>query len=101
VAVATELLPPPPPSPSPSPSPLADSQRGEEAGDVGDDVDETSSLMSKGSSLPGDVLLSASVDLDRSHRVDIRGWQLLRNLDFWQQWLIMGILSGIGLMTIK
>jgi hypothetical protein len=68
-------------------------------------VDESSSLMSKTSSshssLPGDVLLSGGVDLDRSHRVDIRGWHLLRNFDFWQQWLIMGILSGIGLMTIK
>lgn len=82
--------------------PLANAQ-GSEAVDAGADadVDETSSLMSKSSSLPGDVLVSASVDLDRSHRIDIRGWQLLRDLDFWQQWLIMGILSGIGLMTIK
>ncbi|OAA68515.1 major facilitator superfamily transporter [Niveomyces insectorum RCEF 264] len=44
-------------------------------------VDETSSLMSKASSHPGDVLLQNSVDLDRSHRVDIRGWKLLRNVD--------------------
>ena len=65
------------------------------------DSDETSSLMSKSSSLPGDVLVSNSVDLDRSHRIDIRGWKLLRNIDFWQQFLIMGILAGIGLMTIK
>jgi hypothetical protein len=76
----------------------------DDADAVDANVDESSSLMSKASSsssLPGDVLLSGGVDLDRSHRVDIRGWQLLRNLDFWQQWLIMGILSGIGLMTIK
>lgn len=65
------------------------------------DSDETSSLMSKSSSLPGDVLVSNSVDLDRSHRIDIRGWNLLRNVDFWQQFLIMGILAGIGLMTIN
>lgn len=66
-----------------------------------EDIDETSSLMSRSSSLPGDVLVQSSVDMDRSHRVDIRGWRLLRNLDFWQLFAIMGILAGIGLMTIN
>ena len=66
-----------------------------------EDVDETSSLMSKSSSLPGDVLVQSSVDMDRSHRVDIRGWRLLSNIEFWQLFTIMGILAGIGLMTIK
>jgi hypothetical protein len=65
------------------------------------DADETSSLMSRSSSLPGDVLVQNSVDMDRSHRVDIRGWRLLRNVNFWQLFAIMGILAGIGLMTIK
>ena len=67
------------------------------------DIVETSSLMSNSSSssLPGDVLVQSSVDLDRSHRIDIRGWQLLRNVEFWQFFSIMGILAGIGLMTIK
>ncbi|KAK6080980.1 major facilitator superfamily transporter [Seiridium cupressi] len=68
------------------------------------EVDETSSLMSRSSSsssLPGDLLLQNSVDLDRSHRVDIRGWALLKNVEFWQLFSIMGILSGIGLMTIN
>lgn len=69
--------------------------------DEPDDVDETSSLVSKSSSLPGDVLVQNSVDMDRSHRIDIRGWRLLRNVDFWQLFSIMGILAGIGLMTIK
>ncbi|KAL2261265.1 hypothetical protein VTK26DRAFT_4505 [Humicola hyalothermophila] len=32
---------------------------------------------------------------------DIRGWRLLRNADFWQMFAIMGILAGIGLMTIN
>lgn len=63
--------------------------------------DETSSLMSKSSSLPGDVFVQSSVDIDRSHRVDIRGWRLLKSLEFWQLFSIMGILAGIGLMTIK
>jgi len=66
-------------------------------------ADETSSLLSQSSasSLPGEVLVQSSVDMDRSHRVDIRGWNLLKNLEFWQLFAIMGILSGIGLMTIK
>ncbi|KAL2267771.1 hypothetical protein VTJ83DRAFT_5048 [Remersonia thermophila] len=69
--------------------------------------DETSSLMSRSSScsssssLAGDVLLADSVDLDRSHRIDIRGWRLLKNSEFWLLWSILGILAGIGLMTIN
>lgn len=69
-----------------------------------DGADETSSLLSQStlsSSLPGEVLVQSSVDMDRSHRVDIRGINLLKNLEFWQMFSIMGILSGIGLMTIK
>ncbi|KAK4157256.1 major facilitator superfamily domain-containing protein [Chaetomidium leptoderma] len=66
------------------------------------EVDETSSLMSKSSSsLAGDVYVQNSVDLDRSHRVDIRGWRLLRNVNFWHLFATMGILAGIGLMTIN
>lgn len=69
-----------------------------------DPMDETSSLMSKSSvssSLPGEVLVQNSVDMDRSHRIDIRGWALLRNVEFWQFFAIMGIIAGIGLMTIN
>ncbi|KAI1083592.1 MFS general substrate transporter [Whalleya microplaca] len=71
------------------------------------EVDETSSLLSRAStsstssSLPGEVLVQSSVDMDRSHRVDIRGLDLLKNLEFWQLFSIMAILSGIGLMTIN
>lgn len=66
------------------------------------EADETSSLMSKSSSsLAGEVYVPNSVDLDRSHRIDIRGWRLLSSVDFWQLFSIMGILAGIGLMTIK
>lgn len=75
-------------------------------GEVEDtNVTETCSLISRrsssASSLPGDVLVQSSVDMDRSHRLDIRGWKLLTNLEFWQQFLIMGLLAGIGLMTIN
>lgn len=65
-----------------------------------DDPDETSSLITRTSSVAGEVFVQ-SVDLDRSHRADIRGWDLMRNLEFWQLFAIMGILAGIGLMTIK
>ncbi|KAI1651379.1 MFS general substrate transporter [Daldinia loculata] len=69
-----------------------------------DGSDETSSLLSQStssSSLPGEVLVQSSVDMGRSHRVDIRGLNLLKNIEFWQLFTIMGILSGIGLMTIN
>lgn len=69
-----------------------------------EDADETSSLMSKSSSspsLPGDAYVQNNIDKDHSHRVDFRGMRLLKNIDFWQLFVIMGILSGIGLMTIK
>lgn len=61
--------------------------------------DETSSLMSGSSAVNhhGD----ANVDTDPSHHVDIRGFQLLTCLDFWQLFAIMTILAGAGLMTIK
>lgn len=64
------------------------------------DADETSSLMST-SSTAENILGRSSVDLDRTHRVDLRGFRLLRSLDFWQLFLMMAILAGIGLMTIK
>ncbi|KAI0444776.1 MFS general substrate transporter [Xylaria telfairii] len=69
-----------------------------------DEADERSSLMSQcstTSSMQDEILVQTSVDKDRSHRVDIRGWNLLKSFEFWQLFLIMGILSGIGLMTIN
>ncbi|KAI0478772.1 MFS general substrate transporter [Xylariaceae sp. FL0804] len=68
------------------------------------EADESSSLLSNSSSsssLAGDVPVQNSVDLDRSHRIDIRGMRLVKSLEFWQLFSIMGILSGIGLMTIN
>ncbi|KAI0142777.1 MFS general substrate transporter [Xylariaceae sp. FL1272] len=68
------------------------------------EVDETSSLLSyssAASSLPGEVPLQSSIDLDRSHHIDIRGFKLLKNQEAWELFAIMGILSGIGLMTIN
>lgn len=64
---------------------------------------ETSSLMSRPASQAGDddPLVGNHIDFDRSHRVDIRGFTLLRTLGFWQLFAIMGILAGVGIMTIK
>jgi hypothetical protein len=63
-------------------------------------VDEVASLMSAAGPA-GDDIAGTDVDVDRSHRIDIRGLKLLRTLTFWQLWVIMAILAGIGLMTIK
>lgn len=70
---------------------------------MGDDTlaSETSSLLSSESSLPGELLVQSSVDMDRSHRVDIRGFSLLKLPRFWQLFALLACLSGVGLMTIK
>ncbi|KAL9103766.1 MAG: hypothetical protein Q9163_001225 [Psora crenata] len=67
--------------------------------------EETSSLLSKSSgSGPGDLPPpdeeSKKSALD-SHRIDIRGFAMLGHVKFWQLWLLMGLLTGIGLMTIN
>ena len=73
------------------------------------DIDETSSLISKSSSSgPGDIPFrdddakSTSGHTNQNpHRVDIRGIALLSKVEFWQLFLLLGLLTGIGLMTIK
>ncbi|POR36644.1 Putative membrane protein [Tolypocladium paradoxum] len=64
-------------------------------------MDETSSLMSSCSSAAVENVVASSIDMDRSHRIDIRGLRLLRTQSFWLLFSIMAILAGIGLMTIK
>ncbi|PBP24743.1 putative major facilitator superfamily transporter protein [Diplocarpon rosae] len=59
---------------------------------------ETSSLMSKTSSSPGDEEYNVK---DRAHRVDIRGLKMIATVEFWQLFCLMGILTGVGLMTIN
>lgn len=63
---------------------------------------ETSSLMSSKStsSSPGDEPEEPNIK-DHAHRVDIRGLKMLPLIEFWQLFMLMGILTGIGLMTIK
>lgn len=67
-----------------------------------EEPDETSSLIS---SSPGDVLYErdgpkAAAHHDSQH-LDIRGFVLLKHTEFYQLWLMLGICTGIGLMTIK
>jgi len=69
-------------------------------------TEETSSLLSKSSgSGPGDISYQnrdAKSIADRdSQPVDIRGLALLFKMKFYQLWLLLGLLTGIGLMTIK
>lgn len=68
-----------------------------------DDSDETSSLLSgPGDLLPEDDAASkTSRKSNHSHCLDITGVALLYKFEFWQIWVIMGLLTGVGLMTIK
>jgi hypothetical protein len=60
---------------------------------------ETSSLLSA----PGDIITddAASKKSAHSHHADVTGLALLSRPDFWQLWVLMGLLTGVGLMTIK
>ncbi|QSZ33160.1 hypothetical protein DSL72_002746 [Monilinia vaccinii-corymbosi] len=64
------------------------------------DAEETSSLMrsSDGESRED---VDETDKKDYAHRVDIRGFQLFKTVEFWQLFALMGILTGIGLMTIN
>ncbi|KAF2122398.1 major facilitator superfamily domain-containing protein [Lophiotrema nucula] len=60
---------------------------------------ETSSLMSG----PGDVIDddAETKPAHRSHYLDVTGLALLHHHSFWQLWILMGLLTGVGLMTIN
>lgn len=61
---------------------------------------ETSSLLS----VPGDIVDvddAASKKSAHSHYIDVTGLALLYKPDFWQLWVLLGLLTGVGLMTIK
>jgi MFS family permease len=92
VATAAHTQPSAPSQPSAGPLAAADLY-----GQV--DVDEDTPLLQSPS--PEAQAARTSVDTGRSHRVDIRGIELLRTLGFWQLFSIMAILAGVGLMTIK
>ncbi|KAI9760387.1 MAG: hypothetical protein M4579_001683 [Chaenotheca gracillima] len=69
-------------------------------------MDETSSLMSKSTaSGPGDVPFEGqateSKDEHSQHHVDIKGLALFSTFEFWQILALLGLLTGVGLMTIN
>lgn len=79
-----------------------------EASDVHERAaDETSSLLSNSSSasIPGDIpsqnLGDEAAADSSSHHPDIRGFAMIPRAEFWQLFLLMGLLAGVGLMTIK
>jgi hypothetical protein len=59
----------------------------------GRDVGDSKQLLSSGAVLDGCS--------DPVHHVDIRGWALVRSIDFWLIFTMLGSLTGVGLMTIK
>ncbi|KAF2647381.1 MFS general substrate transporter [Lophiostoma macrostomum CBS 122681] len=65
------------------------------------DSDESSSLLSG----PGDIVEpeenARSQTTQRSHWLDVTGLALLYKIEFWQLWILMGLLTGVGLMTIN
>ncbi|CAD6452806.1 b26bfee3-410b-445f-b400-e7f381c97392 [Sclerotinia trifoliorum] len=65
------------------------------------EIDETSSLMSKSTDEESRETVAETDKKDHAHRVDIRGFQLFKTIEFWQLFALMGILTGIGLMTIN
>ncbi|KAF9729362.1 major facilitator superfamily transporter [Paraphaeosphaeria minitans] len=68
-----------------------------------DDSDEISSLLSgPGDIIPEDDAASRrSGKSNHSHCLDVTGLALLYKFEFWQIWVIMGLLTGVGLMTIN
>jgi len=67
--------------------------------------DENSSLLSNPSVEGEDMETSKHVvESDRNYEaphLDIRGFALLPHLEFWQLFCMLGLMTGIGLMTIK
>ncbi len=69
-------------------------------------TEETESLLSKSSdSCPGDIPFDEdkakiATELD-SHDVDIRGLALLSHMKFYLLWLLLGLLTSLGIMTIN
>jgi hypothetical protein len=69
-----------------------------------DAPDRTSTESSTLLSGPGDIDDNADVTSKKSahsHSLDITGLALLNKPEFWQIWVLMGLLTGVGLMTIK
>lgn len=62
---------------------------------------ETSSLLSNSSSAIEEGLQNGKDNHCDSPDLDIKGLAITRTIEFWQLFSLLGILCGIGLMTIK
>ena len=63
-------------------------------------AEERSSLVSSDSNGPGDIDIIKD-HVNHSHKPDITGWILLKTPNFWKLWIMLGLLCGVGLMTIN
>ncbi|KAF2199428.1 MFS general substrate transporter [Delitschia confertaspora ATCC 74209] len=64
------------------------------------DTDESSSLMSA----PGDLSPENEAISQEDHHspwLDVTGLALVKHIEFWQLFILMGLLTGVGLMTIN
>ena len=70
-----------------------------------DDVENEGSSLLSSDSAPGDIGPEADGLKQPSdahaYRLQITGVKLLRNIDFWILIILLGVLSGCGLMTIN
>lgn len=44
---------------------------------------------------------SQTTQMRGSHKKDITGWALAKSPAFWNLFILLGLLCGVGLMTIK
>lgn len=72
--------------------------------------DETSSFLTSSSASSTEDRMDAEStngrvagnnDVHHGHHIDIRGWALTLSTDFWLLFILLGLLTGTGLMTIK
>lgn len=67
-------------------------------GNVQSNLEETSSLLSNST---GPLDQPDTLPDHHLHKPDITGWALLKSGAFWKLWILLGLLCGVGLMTIK
>ncbi|EKG14099.1 Major facilitator superfamily [Macrophomina phaseolina MS6] len=65
------------------------------------EASESSSLISEPGDIPPPKTTANHDDEHHSHRPDISGLRLLRTVECWQLFTVLGLLTGIGLMTIN
>ena len=77
----------------------ASSKNSDVASELGN-AEERSSLVSSESNGPGDIE-TIKDHPNHAQKGDITGWILLKTPAFWRLWVMLGLLCGVGLMTIN